>query len=177
MIFGLGKLTITLINMIAHGHGNERYAQYDYDLWPNDPNSIVGSLLHLFQTWKKLQFVNQKSCLSTFCKNTFRAHLLQGKPCCIYELKTPSQTIGPKPLSKNLLLQMNNCVKDNKNRYLLTFLSSLTTREVFEEVKLGFLVVDHTHEDIDKCFGYLSKKMRKQNNYILGFDEDFHGFA
>jgi hypothetical protein len=25
MIFGLGKLPITLINMIAHGHGNERY--------------------------------------------------------------------------------------------------------------------------------------------------------
>jgi len=52
---------------------------------------------------------------------------------------------------------MNNCVKDNKNRYLLTFLSLLTTREVFEEVKLGFFVVYHTHEDIDRCFGYLSK--------------------
>ncbi len=82
-------------------------------------------------------------------------------------IKTPSQTIGPRPLSKNLLFQMNNCVKDNKNRYLLTFLSSMTTREVFEEVKLGYLVVDHTHEDIDKCFGYLSKILRKQNNYIL----------
>jgi hypothetical protein len=35
-------------------------------------------------------------------------------------------------------------------------------REVFEEVKLGFLVVDHTHEDIDGCFGYLSKKLREQ---------------
>jgi len=45
---------------------------------------------------------------------------------------------------------MNNCVKDNKNRYLLTFLSFLSTKEVFEEVKLGFLIVDHTHEDIDR---------------------------
>jgi hypothetical protein len=62
---------------------------------------------------------------------------------------------------------MNNCVKDNKNRYLLTFLSLLTTREVFEEVKLGFFVVYHTHEDIDRCFGYLSKNKKKQNNYIL----------
>ncbi len=62
---------------------------------------------------------------------------------------------------------MNNCVKDNKNRYLLTFLSLLTTREVFEEVKLGFFVVYHTHEDIDRCFGYLSKNLKKQNNYIL----------
>jgi hypothetical protein len=40
-------------------------------------------------------------------------------------------------------------------------------REVFENVKLKFLVVDHTHEDIDGCFGYLSKKLRKHNNNIL----------
>jgi len=62
---------------------------------------------------------------------------------------------------------MDNCVKDNKNRHFLTFLSLLKTRKVFEEVKLGFLVVGHTHEDIDGCFGYLSKKLREQNNYIL----------
>ncbi len=62
---------------------------------------------------------------------------------------------------------MDNYVKDNKNRCLLTFLSLLTTREVFEEVRLGFLMVGHTHENIDGCFGYLSKKLKKQNNYIL----------
>jgi hypothetical protein len=41
------------------------------------------------------------------------------------------------------------------------------TRDVFEKVKLGFLVVGHTHEDIDGCFGCLSKKLREENNYIL----------
>jgi hypothetical protein len=40
-------------------------------------------------------------------------------------------------------------------------------RDVFEEVKLGFLVVGHIHEDIDGCFGYLSKQLRGENNYIL----------
>jgi len=40
-------------------------------------------------------------------------------------------------------------------------------KDVFEEVKLGFLVVGDTHEDIDVCFGYLSKKLRQENNYIL----------
>jgi hypothetical protein len=43
----------------------------------------------------------------------------------------------------------------------------LTTRDVFEEVKLGFLVVGHTHEDIHGCFSYLSKKLKEENNYIL----------
>jgi hypothetical protein len=45
-------------------------------------------------------------------------------------------------------------------------LSLLIARDVFEEVKLGFLVVGHAHEDIDGCFGYLSKKL-EENNYIF----------
>jgi hypothetical protein len=67
----------------------------------------------------------------------------------------------------NLLLQMNNHVKDNENHYLLAFFSLLTTREVFKELKFGFLVVGHTHEDIDNYFGYVSKNLKEQNNYIL----------
>jgi hypothetical protein len=62
---------------------------------------------------------------------------------------------------------MDNYVKDNKNRYLLAFISLLITREVFEEVQMGYLVVGPTHEDINKCFGYLFKKSKEQNNYIL----------
>ncbi len=69
--------------------------------------------------------------------------------------------MGPKPLPKTFLLQMDNCVKDNENRYLLAFLSLLMVREVFQEVKLRFLMVGHTHEDIDGCFGYLSKNLRE----------------
>jgi CO dehydrogenase nickel-insertion accessory protein CooC1 len=62
---------------------------------------------------------------------------------------------------------MDNYVKDNNNKYLLAFLSLLTTREVFDEAKLGLLVVGHTHEDTDGCFKYLSKKLREQNDYIM----------
>ncbi len=62
---------------------------------------------------------------------------------------------------------MDNCVKNNKNRHLLVFVSLLMARDVFEEVKLGFIVVGHTHEDINGCFGYLSKKLKEENNYIL----------
>jgi hypothetical protein len=41
--------------------------------------------------------------------------------------------------------------------WTLAFSSLLIAREMFEEVQLGFLVVGHTHEDIDGNFGYLSK--------------------
>jgi hypothetical protein len=89
--------------------------------------------------------------------NAFFAHVLQGKSRCICELKMPNSVVGPNHLSNFFLLQMDNCVKDNKNQYLLTFMSLLTTREVFKEIKLGFFVVGHKPENIDGYFGYLSK--------------------
>jgi hypothetical protein len=97
-------------------------------------------------------------------QNALFARLLQSKSHYTSELKTPNEVMGPKPLPNKLLLQMDNCVKNNKNRYLLTYLSLLTAREVFGEVKLRFPVVGHTHEYIDRCFGYLSKTLRKHNN-------------
>jgi hypothetical protein len=75
--------------------------------------------------------------------------------------KCPKFFVGAKPSPKKLLLQMDNCMKDNKNRYLWPFLSLLTTRDVFEKARLGFLVVGHTHKEIDGCFGYLSKKLKE----------------
>jgi len=48
--------------------------------------------------------------------------------------------MGLESLPKKLLLQMDDCVKDNKNRQLVAFLSLLTICEIFEEVQLRFLV-------------------------------------
>jgi hypothetical protein len=150
-----------LMGMIAHGHVNERYAQYSNELWPNDLNFIIGSLLRLLQTLEKAPTCESKMLFEHPPQNALFTHLLQGKSRCIIELKTPSQSVGPKLLPKKFLHQIDNYVKDNKNRYLLAFFSLLTTREVFEEVKLGFLVVGHIHENIDGCFGYLSKKLKE----------------
>ncbi len=58
-------------------------------------------------------------------------------------------------------------MKDNTNHHLLAFLTLLIAHEVLEEVQLGFLIVWHTHEDIDGSCGYLLKILRKQNNYVM----------
>ncbi len=47
------------------------------------------------------------------------------------------------------------------------FLSLLITREVFKKVQMEFLMVGHTHEDIDESFGYLLKKLKEQNNNVI----------
>ncbi len=43
----------------------------------------------------------------------------------------------------------------------------LIAHKIFKEIQFGFLVVGHTHEDIDGSFGYLSKKLKKQNNCVM----------
>ncbi len=145
-----------------------RDAQYLNELCPNDSNFTIGSPLWLFCSLEVALVVESKLLFEEPPQNSLFACFLQGKSHYVHKLHTPEKNVGTKPLSNNLLLQMDNYVKDNKNRHLLAFLSLITTRDVFEEVKfMGFLVIGHTHEDIDGCFGYLSKKLRKQNNYVL----------
>jgi hypothetical protein len=62
---------------------------------------------------------------------------------------------------------MDNYVKDNKNHHLPAFLSLLTTRKIFEEIQLKFLIIGHTHEEMDGNFGFLLKKLKECGNYVL----------
>jgi hypothetical protein len=104
MIFGLEQSPITLTCMIAHGHGNERYAQYSNGLWFNDPNFTIGSLLCLFCTLEISLILESKLLLEEPPQNSFFARLLQGKLCCVHKLCTLKQIVGAKLLSRNLLL-------------------------------------------------------------------------
>jgi hypothetical protein len=58
-----------------------------------------------------------------------------------------------------LLMQMNNCAGNNKNHYVLKFLSLLTSRRVFDIIEVGFLPIEYTHEDLDETYGRLSTKL------------------
>jgi hypothetical protein len=138
-------------------------AQYLNELCLHDPNFTIGYLLRLFWSLELTLVIKSKLLFEKPPQNSLLACLLQGKSHCICELHTLEKIVGTKPLSNNLLFQMDNYVKNNKNRHLFAFLSLLTTRDVFEEVKLmGFVVIGHTHEGIDGCFGYLSKKLKKK---------------
>ncbi len=157
----LGRLLVVLTWMIVHGHGDEAYIQYSNKLWPNDPNFTIGSLLHLLKTLEKEPVRESRQLFKEEFQNAFFSLLMWGKSRCVQTLKAWIFFVGAKPLPQKLLLQMDNCMKYNNNRYLWAFLSLLTTREVFEKAWLGFLVVGHTHKDIDGCFGYLSKKLKE----------------
>ncbi|KAL3700876.1 hypothetical protein R1sor_018898 [Riccia sorocarpa] len=61
-----------------------------------------------------------------------------------------------KPLPHVFMLQMDNSAKDNKNVHVLAFCSKLVIRGVFETVEVNFLMVGHTHEDVDALFSKVS---------------------
>ena len=77
---------------------------------------------------------------------------------------------------------MDNACRDNKNKYVLTFFSLLVELGIFKkvkrgckivsickyisnyiQVKIGFLPVGHTHEDIDQLFSCVSRHLKRRN--------------
>ena len=62
-----------------------------------------------------------------------------------------------------LYLQLDNTHKDNKNRGLMTYLEEVIHLEVFRKVKVSFLFVGHTHEDIDQRFSVISRYLRRND--------------
>jgi hypothetical protein len=75
--------------------------------------------------------------------------------------------MGLVPLPRNLYLQLDNCAKDNKNQFLMAFMSMFRHRGVFKEIQVGFLLVGHTHEDIDAYFSHLSKTLKNRNTFVV----------
>ena len=108
-------------------------------------------------------------------QNSFFEALLNGKSRCSASILPSSANMVSPPfpgrpavlLPKKLFLQLDNSAKDNKNRYVMAFCSLLTAKRVFKEITIGFLIVGHTHEDIDAHFSYLSKLLKMKNTYVL----------
>ena len=60
-------------------------------------------------------------------------------------------------LPSNLRLQLDNCSRENKNHTVLAFCSFLTAVGFFESVELNFMMVGHTHNDVDQFFSQISR--------------------
>ena len=62
------------------------------------------------------------------------------------------QNFTPRILS----LQLDNCWRENKNKYVLFLLSILLLKGWFDKCQVCMLPVGHTHNDIDAMFGRLA---------------------
>jgi hypothetical protein len=70
------------------------------------------------------------------------------------QLIAPPQSKFVLPRSLLVLnLQLDNACLDNKNKYTFCFFSLLVRNGLFWEVYVNFMLVIHTHDDIDALFG------------------------
>ena len=60
-----------------------------------------------------------------------------------------------------LYLQLDNTPRENKNNLLFTYLHMLLVKQVFKKIKVGFLIVGHTHDQIDQMFSRFSTRLAK----------------
>lgn len=49
-------------------------------------------------------------------------------------------------LTRKLYIQLDNCGRENKNKYFLACMALLVKNAIVEEVLISFLMVGHTHE-------------------------------
>ena len=69
-------------------------------------------------------------------------------------------------LGKNLMLQFDNCWRDNKNKWLFGFMNQLIALDWFERIEIYFLKPGHSHDMVDAlCFAPMGKKARETYTY------------
>lgn len=66
-------------------------------------------------------------------------------------------------LPPNLNLQLDNCWRENKNAYVVAYLTWLVERGVFQKIILSFLPVGHTHNEADQCASCFSVGCRNND--------------
>lgn len=77
--------------------------------------------------------------------------------CVALALSEVLDSHGRLPLG--LHLQQDNCYREGKNGFMLSFFLLLVVLGALRWTSLGFLRTCHSHEDIDQCFGQLARML------------------
>jgi hypothetical protein len=150
--------------MIAHGHGDVKFAHYALDLYPADSNHTIGSFARLLRDLEKPPAYSSGLLFENTGSTPLYEAVMDGKDVCLHSLpEPPSEPVIAKKLPPTLRVQLDNCAKDNKSRYVFAYWSLLVAKGIFKEVFVSFLLVGHTHDDIDASFGRWSMKLREED--------------
>src|ERR1700737_4804700 len=149
--------------MIAHGHGDVKFAHYALDLYPADSNHTIGSFARLLRDLEKPPTYFSGLLFENMGSTPLYEAVLDGKDVCLHSLpEPPSEPVIAKKLPPTLRVQLDNCAKDNKSRYVFAYwLLLFVAKGIFKEVFVSFLIVGHTHDDIDALFGRWSMKLHE----------------
>jgi hypothetical protein len=163
---GLMKLPVSVTGMLAHGHGDLKYAHYALDRHKADSNATIGSIAKLLRDIEKQPVLSSRRMFRGSGTSILYKAVLKGKSICYSALRPALEILEmAKPLPPILHVQLDNCWKDNKSRFVKCFWSMLVAKSIIREVIVSYMIVGHTHDDIDASFGRWSMKLR-ENDYL-----------
>ncbi|KAL3691369.1 hypothetical protein R1sor_005020 [Riccia sorocarpa] len=71
------------------------------------------------------------------------------------------------PLPATLYIQLDNIVRENKNGIVFAYLAMLVEKKIFRKIKVGFLIVGHTHDHVDQMFSRFSVALRGKKVFTM----------
>lgn len=72
-------------------------------------------------------------------------------------------------LPKKVFLPLDNCSRENKNKYLMGYFDSLGQWEVLDEIEASILLAGHTHSDSDQDFSTTAGRFRAHDSVTLRY--------
>ena len=119
--------------MLAHGHGDVRYAHYGLDIYPHDVNYTDASFAKLLRDLEQPPKASSRELFEGSRRTALFCAVLHGaKDACVPSLPDRCGNPTPaKPLPPILHVQLDNAVSDNKNRYVFCFWSLLVAKGIF----------------------------------------------
>ncbi|KAL3682502.1 hypothetical protein R1sor_000524 [Riccia sorocarpa] len=164
-------LPLKVIGILNHGHESGVVAHVTVGgLWKSDPNYTITSIAKQLRDYENfhndkklgdLHFTDQPShplFNALMDEEVFNTTVLAKKSQSkeeffqMEEVDNSEIQASTKMLPPNLYIQLDNSAKDNKNWALMAFYSELVARRCCKMITMSFLVVGHTHEDVDVFF-------------------------
>ncbi|KAL3702139.1 hypothetical protein R1sor_020161 [Riccia sorocarpa] len=168
-------LPLKVIGILNHGHEPGVVAHVTVGgLWKSDPNFTITSIAKQLRDYESYH-TDEK--LGDLGFNTQTSHPLFSALLDEEVFNTVTTVLAKKRQSKeeyfqivgddntevrpsssmrmlppHLYIQLDNSAKDNKNWAMMTFCSELVARGCCRTITMSFLVVGHTHEDVDAFF-------------------------
>ncbi|KAL3680706.1 hypothetical protein R1sor_023662 [Riccia sorocarpa] len=178
-------LPLKVIGILNHGHEPGVVAHVTVGgLWKSDPNYTITSIAKQFRDYENfhtdkklgdLHFTDQTShplfnalmdeeVFNTTVlakKNQSKEEFFQIEGADNSELQASTRML---PL--NLYIQLDNSAKDNKNWAMMAFCSELVAIGCCKMITMSFLVVGHTHEDVDAFFSKVADYKEHVKDYM-----------
>ena len=160
----LMKLLVSVIGMIAHKHGDVRYAHYGLDIFLHDSNYTIGSMAKLLCDLEGPPKSSSRQLFVGLGSTTLFRGIFKGAEMCETSLAPQPKTLVPATALPPILnVQMDNATGNNKKRYVYAYWFLPVAKRIFCEVHVNSMIVGHIHNDIDALFGKWIMHLKKKN--------------